>query len=191
MNIPYAGDMMNAVVLIAVLSCLNSGLYVASRVLFSLGQRGEAPAGMIKLSANRVPQRAILFSSVIGFVAVLSSIVSSEGVFLWLVNASGAIMLFIYLLIAAAQLRIRSRFEREAPQALSLRMWLFPWLTYAVIAAISAMLIAMALRPEFQTQFVASVVLLAVVLAIYKLRKTASYGSAAHLDQILRAHRAN
>lgn len=191
MNIPYAGDLMNAVVLIAVLSCLNSGLYVASRILFSLGQRGEAPAGMVKLSKNHVPRRAILFSSVIGFVAVICSIVSSEVVFLWLVNASGAIMLFIYLLIAAAQLRIRARFEREAPQALGLRMWLFPWLTYIVIASISAMLLAMALRPDFQTQFIASVVLLAAVLLLYKLRKSASSSSTAHLDQILLARRSS
>lgn len=191
MNIPYAGDLMNAVVLIAVLSCLNSGLYVASRILFSLGQRGEAPAGMVKLSKNHVPRRAILFSSIIGFVAVICSIVSSEVVFLWLVNASGAIMLFIYLLIAAAQLRIRARFEREAPQALGLRMWLFPWLTYIVIASISAMLLAMALRPDFQTQFIASVVLLAAVLLLYKLRKSASSSSTAHLDQILLARRSS
>ncbi|MNZ83540.1 hypothetical protein D3C78_1022710 [compost metagenome] len=60
-----------------------------------------------------------------------------------------------------------------------------------MIAAISAMLIAMALRPEFQSQFVASVVLLAVVLALYKLRKTTSSNSGAHLDQILSARRAN
>ena len=43
MGIPGADDLMNAVVLTAVLSCLNSGLYTASRMLFVLAGRREAP----------------------------------------------------------------------------------------------------------------------------------------------------
>ncbi len=34
---------MNAVILTAVLSALNSGLYVSSRMLLSLTRRGDAP----------------------------------------------------------------------------------------------------------------------------------------------------
>lgn len=185
MHIPYAGDIMNAVVLVAVLSCLNSGLYVASRVVFSLAQRGEAPESMLKLSKNKVPRKAILFSSVIGFIAVLASIVSSQVVFLWLVNASGAIMLFIYLLVAMAQLRVRRHVEKNSPEALKLKMWLFPWLTIAVIVAILAMLGAMAWQDEFRTQFVASAVLLIAVLIVYKLRKPASSVDADHLEQLI------
>lgn len=185
MKIPYAGDIMNAVVLIAVLSCLNSGLYVASRVLFALAQRGEAPKAMLKLSPNRVPRTAIVFSSVLGFIAVLASIMSSQVVFMFLVNASGAIMLFIYLLVAAAQLRVRRHVEKHSPQALTLKMWLFPWLTLAVIAAILAMLGAMALREEFQSQFVSSVILLLGVLAIYKVRKAKGAVTRNHLDELL------
>ena len=45
MGIPYADHIMNAVVLTAVLSCLNSGLYTASRMLFVLSARREAPVG--------------------------------------------------------------------------------------------------------------------------------------------------
>ena len=44
MGIPYADHIMNAVVLTAVLSCLNSGMYTASRMLFVLAARREAPA---------------------------------------------------------------------------------------------------------------------------------------------------
>ena len=43
MGIPYADQIMNAVVLTAVLSCLNSGMYTASRMLFVLAARREAP----------------------------------------------------------------------------------------------------------------------------------------------------
>ncbi|HUO39873.1 MAG TPA: amino acid permease, partial [Mycobacterium sp.] len=54
MGIPYANDVMNAVVLTAVLSCLNSGMYTASRMLFVLATRGEAPAPLVRVSARGV-----------------------------------------------------------------------------------------------------------------------------------------
>ena len=39
-GIPGAADIMNAVVVTAVLSCLNSGIYTGSRMLFALSRRG-------------------------------------------------------------------------------------------------------------------------------------------------------
>ena len=42
-----------------------------------------------------------------------------EEIFTWLINASGAIALFVYLLIAISELVMRRRLEREAPDRLS------------------------------------------------------------------------
>ena len=55
MGIPYADHIMNAVVLTAVLSCLNSGLYTASRMLFVLAARREAPVALITVNRRGVP----------------------------------------------------------------------------------------------------------------------------------------
>ena len=55
MGIPYADHIMNAVVLTAVLSCLNSGMYTASRMLFVLAARNEAPSKLVNLSRRGVP----------------------------------------------------------------------------------------------------------------------------------------
>jgi GABA permease len=63
MGIPYADQIMNAVVLTAVLSCLNSGLYTASRMLFVLAARQEAPVGLMTVSRGGVPRPAILTSA--------------------------------------------------------------------------------------------------------------------------------
>ena len=59
MGIPYANHIMNAVVLTAVLSCLNSGLYTASRMLFVLAARREAPAQLVSVTKRGVPAVAI------------------------------------------------------------------------------------------------------------------------------------
>jgi GABA permease len=60
MGIPYADHVMNAVVLTAVLSCLNSGMYTASRMLFVLAARREAPAQLVRVTRRGVPATAIL-----------------------------------------------------------------------------------------------------------------------------------
>ena len=49
-GIPFAATMMNFIVLVAVLSCLNSGLYVTSRMLFGLAAHGDAPRSLVALT---------------------------------------------------------------------------------------------------------------------------------------------
>ncbi|MFD3451052.1 amino acid permease [Streptomyces sp. NPDC058691] len=135
-GIPHAGQVMNVIVLTAVLSCLNSGLYTASRMAFSLGRRGDAPKAFGRTSARGVPRAAILGSVVFGFVAVFFNYKYPDTVFLFLLNASGAIALFVWLVICFSQLRMRRIILREAPERLRVRMWLFPYLTWATIAMI-------------------------------------------------------
>src|SRR6478609_5697662 len=129
-GIPAAAQVMNAIVLTAVLSCLNSGLYVASRMNFALARRGDAPQWMVRLNGRGVPARAILIASSIGFLSVIANVVSPEKVFLFLLNSSGAVALFVYLLIAVSQLVLRRRLERDEPERLEVRMWAYPYLTY-------------------------------------------------------------
>lgn len=162
-GIPGAANLMSAVVLVAVLSCLNSGLYVTSRVLFTLSDKGDAPRALVALNRRRVPARAILIASLFGYLALAASVLSPELVFSFLVNASGATMLIIYLLVCCAQLRVRAR---TAPDQLVVRMWLHPWLSIVTIVAILAVLAAMALEPAHREEFVTSVGLALIVAVV-------------------------
>ncbi|MET8126782.1 amino acid permease [Streptomyces sp. NPDC005231] len=146
-GVPSAGQIMNIVVFVALLSALNANLYGASRMVFSLAERGEGPRGLLKVSgsggAGGVPRRAVLASVAFGFVSVLLNLKWPDSVFLYLLNSVGAVLLFVWGLIAASQLRLRRRLEREAPEALTLRMWCFPWLTWVTLAALVAVLVLM------------------------------------------------
>ena len=102
--------------------------------------------------------------------SVIFDAISPDKVFLFLVNSSGAVALFCYVLIAVAELRMRRRLEAEAPERLKLRMWLFPWLTYAAIAAMVAVIVAMALVDDVRSQLIPSFISLAVVLVAGWLR---------------------
>src|SRR5690242_7183486 len=169
-GIPGAADIMNAIVVTAVLSCLNSGIYVASRMLFALSRRGDAPKALLELNGRGVPVKAILLSTSIGFISVILAKLSPDKVFLFLVNSSGAVALVVYLLVALSELRLRRRLERTDPESLQLRMWLFPWLTYLSIAAMVAVIAAMALVDDVRSQLIPSFISLAVVLLAAWLR---------------------
>ncbi len=171
MGIPGAPTLMNFVVLTAVLSVLNSSLYTTSRMLFALTRHNDAPQFFLNTTRRGVPMWAILAGTTFGYVSVLLYYFFPEQVFTWLINASGAIALFAYLLIAISELVMRRRLEREAPERLQLRMWLYPWLTYLSIAAMVAVLIAMAVIPDQRPLLIASVISAAVILAAYLLRR--------------------
>jgi GABA permease len=164
MGIPYADHVMNAVVLTAVLSCLNSGLYTASRMLFVLAARREAPVGLITVNSRGVPTWAILSSTVIGFLCVIAAYVSPDTVFSFLLNSSGAIILFVYLLIAVSQVVLRRRTPEDR---LLVKMWLFPALSLATIAAMIGVLISMGVQEDTRSQLILSLVSWAVVLGLY------------------------
>ncbi|MFS8197165.1 amino acid permease [Streptomyces sp. CWNU-52B] len=136
LGIPNAGEIMKFIVLTSVLSCLNSGLYTASRMAFSLGRRGDAPKAFSRTTSRGVPMAAILASVAFGFVAVFFNYEFPDSVFLFLVNSSGAVALFVWLVICLSQLRMRKIIERETPEKLVVRMWLYPYLTWATIALI-------------------------------------------------------
>ncbi|MGP9501012.1 amino acid permease [Specibacter sp. AOP5-B1-6] len=171
-GIPGAGTIMDVVVLTSVLSCLNSGLYTASRMLFSLSTRGDAPKSWRKISKRGVPVSAVLASTVVGFVTVGLNYLAPDTVFLFMVNTSGAIALFVWLVIALSQLILRRRMGAEAKQ-LELKMWLFPYLTWLSIAVITALLVGMVIVPETREALLLSAGLAAIVVAIgvYRYRK--------------------
>ncbi|MFL6027117.1 MAG: amino acid permease [Friedmanniella sp.] len=164
MGIPGADHIMNAVVLTAVLSCLNSGLYTSSRMLFVLAARREAPGVLMTVSKSGVPRAAILSSTIVGFLCVIAAAVSPDTVFLFLLNSSGAVILFVYLLIAVSQIILRGR---TAPEKLTVKMWLFPGLSIAVVVAILAVLVQMGLTKDTRPQLVLSLLAWAVVVVLY------------------------
>ncbi len=159
-GIAGAADIMNAIVVTAVLSCLNSGIYTGSRMLFSLADRGYAPKALVRTNGRGVPVKGILLTVSIGFLSVIANAVSPDAVFKFLVNSSGAVALFCYLGIAISQLILRRRAKDEE---LTLKMWLFPYLTIATIVAIVVVIGAMATVEEVRSQLWVSLISLGVV----------------------------
>ncbi|WP_093800849.1 amino acid permease [Streptomyces sp. Wb2n-11] len=181
-GIPHAGQIMNVIVLTAVLSCLNSGLYTASRMAFSLGQRGDAPKSFARTNGKGVPRAAILSSVAFGFVAVFFNYKWPDTVFAFLLNSSGAVALFVWLVICFTQLRMRGIILREAPEKLIVKMWLFPYLTWATAAMIMFVIVYMAFDDAAREQVLLSLLVAVVVVGIAFVREKVKRGQKAQTE---------
>lgn len=166
-GIPAAAQIMNFIVLTAVLSCLNSGLYTNSRMLYGMAKAGDAPKIFLKLNKNGVPVYAVLCGTVFAYVGVIFNYISPDKVFLFLVNSSGGIALLVYLVIAFSHLRMRRTVEKTNPDALKVKMWLYPYLTYVTILGIVAVLVAMIFIDSLRPQVLLTLLIAALVVGSY------------------------
>lgn len=164
LGIPHARLIVNLIVLTSVCSCFNSALYTASRMLYSLSKRGDAH-GIMQITGRHTgtPYVGVLVSSVFACIAVAMMATSTMDVYDVLMQATGSIALFVYLAIACSQLRMRQRLEARhvTPQC---KVWLFPWLTYAVIVCISAALVTMVVEGTYRNEVIATAILAAVIV---------------------------
>jgi GABA permease len=167
MHIPRAGTIMSVIILTAVLSCLNSAVYVSSRVLFGLSVRGDAPKLLVRLNARRVPVGSVLIGALAGYLGILAATKAPQEVFDFLVSSSGALIIFIYMTIAVAQIKLRYSRERTGESPPPVNMWLFPLLSFVAIAAMAAVLVAMAFTPMLQRDLTISCMTLVVAVLAY------------------------
>lgn len=175
LDIPAAGQIMNVIVLIALLSAMNANIYGASRMSHSLVMRGQGPRFLARTSGG-VPRLTVLASSAFGFFAVLLSYWWPDTVFKWLLYVTGAAVLVVWLFIAVTQLAMRRRLEREEPEKLVVRMWAYPTLTWVAIGAILVVLGLMLRQEETRIQLFATAGLTVVLCLVGYLRQRAVAG---------------
>ncbi|MFT9399371.1 amino acid permease [Acetobacter sp.] len=142
MGIPGAGLFMRIVVLSAILSCLNSSMYITSRILTELAGRGDAPSSLARSTATTVPRMAVVVSSIVGALVAFSSILSPDTIFAFLLSCSGGVILVVYSMIVTAYLVTRRRAEK-AGQAEGFNLPLFPVCNYVTLLAVALVFVAM------------------------------------------------
>ncbi|WP_141430460.1 amino acid permease [Bacillus sp. 03113] len=112
-GIPYAGTIMNFVVLTAILSCANSGLYAASRMLWSLSNEKMIPKTFGKVNKRGVPFTALIVTTFGGVLSLISSVIPAQTVYIVLVSISGLAVVIVWMGIAASQFMFRRSYIKE------------------------------------------------------------------------------
>lgn len=112
-GVPYAADIMNFVILTAILSAANSGLYASSRMLWSLADKNTISPIFTKLTKQGVPINAVIFSMLGGGLALFSSIIAPDTVYIVLVSISGLAVVVVWMSISASQFFFRRQYLKE------------------------------------------------------------------------------
>jgi S-methylmethionine transporter len=112
-GVPYAADIMNFVILTAILSAANSGLYASSRMLWSLAEKETISPFFAKLTKGGVPLHAIIFSMLGGGLALFSSFIAPDTVYIVLVSISGLAVVVVWMSISVSQFFFRRQYLRN------------------------------------------------------------------------------
>ena len=104
MHIPFAGDIVNLIIILALFSSINSGIYASSRLLyFRLKNRqGKMAQRMAHLNKHHVPQRAVVFCSGTLYIGVVLSYFVGDRLFNYLAGSLSYTVLAVWILISLA-----------------------------------------------------------------------------------------
>lgn len=167
LGIPFAFTVLNIIVLTASLSGLNSAMYSASRMLYSLSRDKQGPALFLKMNKNGVPVYALTLSSlVLAFTALLSYFLP-EKIFIILTGASSFLAMFNWLTICVTHLLYRRKVLKEAPGKLKFKVPGYPIITILAIILVIIVLASIALNPDQIVSLIGGVVLIGLIAIVY------------------------
>ncbi|WP_243297917.1 amino acid permease [Bacillus litorisediminis] len=152
-GIPYAADIMNFVILTAILSVGNTGLYACTRIMYSLSESGMAPSLFKKLNKRGVPAYALLVTLAFALLSLLTSIVAADTLFVVLLAVSGIGGTLTWMAIAYAQYRFRRQYIRDGGKVedLKFRVRLFPFVPILCIVMCLFIFVFTAFDPTQRT----------------------------------------
>jgi len=140
-GIPFAGSIMNLVVITAALSSANANLYLTTRTLFSLSRDGYVSEALGRLAGNGVPYLA-LFASTGGMVAaILLAIFAPGRAFLLLYGVAVAGMFFVWIVILLAHLAFRRALSKKGVAQLPIRLPFSPGMQIIALTGLAALAI--------------------------------------------------
>lgn len=161
-NIPGAATAITLIAVIALLSALNANLYGASRMMYSLAQRQEAPAVLGWADPRQVPIIAVLASVLFGFAATVMELLFPDRVLPVLLNIVGSTCLLVWTISLLSQLILRHRANRDGTR-LPFRMAGYPYLTVIGLGVLALIFSLLLSESHTRLQFLSMAALTAVI----------------------------
>ncbi|RFU60843.1 amino acid permease [Bacillus sp. V59.32b] len=143
-GLPGAAHIMNFVLLTAVLSAANSGIYATSRTLYSMAQSGEAPKGLLQTTKKGIPLKGILLAATCLLIGVFLAYMSPERIISYLMTIPGFTVLLLWISICSAQLKLRTGYKEQP----DFRVKWHPYTTIFAIVSLSLIFLAFIFNPN-------------------------------------------
>ena len=149
-GIPYIGDIMNFILIVTLLSAANSGLYAASRMLWSLSNQNTLPKSFSKLNKKGLPVYGLALTMLGGFLSLFSSIYAAETVYLVLTSISGLAVVGVWLGIGWSHYNFRKQYIQNGGliSDLKYKAPLYPVVPILVIILCLVSMVGIAIDPN-------------------------------------------
>jgi len=166
---PFADHLMNFILIVAVLSAANSGIYGCTRMMYSLADEGEGPKLFAKVSKNGVPVYSLLAMAVVLVLGSMIALFAQNQVFSLLMAFPGFIVSLVWISLCLAQIKLR----RSYPVEPSFKLWGHPYISAFTAVALGAITITFVLNEENRISIIACFVVIAVLViaSIFKFKK--------------------
>ncbi|HEK0906545.1 TPA: amino acid permease [Pseudomonas putida] len=158
---------MKLVLFVSFMSVMNSFMFSNSRMLFSLSQRGHAPALFARTNAKGVPINALALAFCICVTILTLHFISGGDLFLTLARSTGAFIIFVWIFIIFAHVGMRLKTRHEVVDPTSFKAWGFPLTNAIALLALVSVLATQAIDPATRFQFWLVLVTLLVIVAAY------------------------
>lgn len=169
-RIPGAETAIVLVAALALLSALNANLYGASRMVYSLAERGDAPKGLLRLNKAKAPFLAVIISVAVGVVSTVLELFFPDRILPALLNVVGSTVLLVWASVLLSQFVLRRRADR-AGEALKLKMRGFPYVSLAGIVMLAAILVLACFDAAARTQLLSTVALTVCIAVACKIAR--------------------
>lgn len=133
-----ADHVMNFILITAVLSAANSGIYGATRMLHSMASQGEAPRSLAKTSAKGVPINSLKLCAVVLVIGSLLAYFAQDGLFRLLMAVPGFVVILVWISICMSQLKLRKSYPKEP----TFKVWGFPYITVVTLVCLTVIAIS-------------------------------------------------
>jgi len=167
MGIPAATHAMNFVVITAALSSMNTNLYLATRMIFSLARGGYAPAALGRVTPRGAPVPALLLTAAGLAVATLINLFAADTAYVLLFGVALFGGLFVWLMVFITHLRFRPAWERGGGARLPVRMMGYPYTSVLGAVLLVAILVTTWWVPGMRPTLLAGIPWLGVVTLAY------------------------
>lgn len=175
-GIPFAGDIMNFIIIIAIFSVSNSALYASSRMLWSLGNQKKIPAFFGKVNSRGIPINAVVFSMFGGLSALGSLVFSPELVFATLIGMSGFTSLLTWMSISLAQYNFRKKINKQEEAKLPYKTPFMPYTPIIALVLMTLSIIGCCFDKMQQVPIIATLVFILICYLGYVLQNRLKRG---------------
>ena len=169
LGIPAAAHILNAVVITAALSAINSDTFGAGRMMFALARQGQAPAGFARVSRHGVPWMTVVVMAAVLLIGVVLNVLLPESLFLVIASIATFATVWVWLMILLSHIAMKRDIKRRSLPASEFGVPFWPVASYAALAFMVFIVVLLGVMPDTRIALVVGMAWIVLLFGAYRL----------------------